>query len=63
MVMQEIGDKQKVDFEGGRYASTEEELYKKAIALLEKCKIAAQPSGQKTLASESSTAETSPITA
>jgi hypothetical protein len=62
MVMQEISDKQRVDFEGGRYASTEEELYKKAIALLEKCKIAAQPSGQKTPTSES-TAETSPIIA
>jgi len=24
---------------GGRYARTEEELYKKALALLEKCKI------------------------
>jgi hypothetical protein len=26
-------------FEGGQYARTEEELYKKAIELLEKCKI------------------------
>ena len=26
-------------FEGGRYARTEEELYEKAIALLDKCKI------------------------
>jgi hypothetical protein len=26
-------------FQGGRYAHTEEELYKKALALLEKCKI------------------------
>jgi hypothetical protein len=26
-------------FEGGHYAHTEEELYKKAIALLEKCKV------------------------
>jgi hypothetical protein len=26
-------------FEGGHYARTEEELYKKAIALLEKCKV------------------------
>ena len=25
--------------QGGRYARTEEELYKKALALLEKCKI------------------------
>ena len=26
-------------FEGGRYARTEQELYEKAIALLEKCKV------------------------
>jgi hypothetical protein len=26
-------------FQGGRYARTAEELYEKAIALLEKCKI------------------------
>ena len=26
-------------FQGGRYARSEEELYEKAIALLEKCKI------------------------
>jgi hypothetical protein len=26
-------------FEGGHYARTEEELYKKAIALLEQCKV------------------------
>ena len=26
-------------FQGGRYARTEEELFEKAIALLEKCKI------------------------
>jgi len=30
----------------GRYARTEEELYKKALALLEKCKIETQSSGQ-----------------
>jgi len=34
------------DFRGGRYARTEEELYQKAIALLEKCKIEPQRSGQ-----------------
>ena len=27
------------DLQGGRYARTEEELHKKALALLEKCKI------------------------
>jgi hypothetical protein len=47
MVMQEICDNENVDFEGGRYASTEEELYSKAIALLEKCKIETRRSGQK----------------
>ena len=26
-------------FEGGHYARTEQELYKKAIALLEQCKV------------------------
>jgi hypothetical protein len=26
-------------FEGGRYAHTEEELYRKALELLDKCKI------------------------
>ncbi len=31
---------------GGRYARTEEELYEKAIALLEKCKMETQDSGQ-----------------
>ena len=34
-------------FRGGRYARTEEELYERAIALLEKCKIATRPSDQK----------------
>ncbi len=33
-------------FQGDRYAHTEEELYKKALALLEKCKIEPGPSGQ-----------------
>ena len=61
MVMQQISDNETESFEGGRYACTEEELYKKAIALLEKCKIATQPSGQVMLASEPA-AETAPIT-
>ena len=26
-------------FQGGRYATTERELYEKALALLEKCKV------------------------
>jgi hypothetical protein len=45
MVGSELMAKQKVhknaikDFEGGRYARTEEELHKKAVMLLDKCKI------------------------
>jgi hypothetical protein len=46
--------------EGGKYARTEEELYEKAIALLEKCKIEARRSGQKV---PKPTAEASPTTA
>ena len=34
------------DLQGGRYARTEEELYVKALALLEKCKIEPGRSGQ-----------------
>jgi hypothetical protein len=57
--MQEICDNEDVDFEGGRYATTEGELYEKAIALLEKCKIETQRSGQKIT---ETTAEIPPIT-
>ena len=40
MVMQEEMPTNKYEgFQGGRYARSEEELYEKAIALLEKCKI------------------------
>ena len=39
MVMQEISDNEEIGFESGQYASTEAELYEKAIALLEKCRI------------------------
>jgi hypothetical protein len=45
MVMQETRNKNK-GLEGGNYARTEEELYKKAIALLEKCKIETRHTGQ-----------------
>ena len=58
--MQEIHDKAEEEFEGGQYARTEEELYKKAIALLEKCKIDAQCSGQEL---PEPTAQTSLMTA
>jgi len=60
MVMQEIRDQQEEGFAGGQYARHEEELYRKAIALLEKCKIASQPSGQQRL---ETTSEISPISA
>jgi hypothetical protein len=47
MVMQEETPTNKdKGFQGGRYAPTEEELYKKALAILEKCKIEAGRSGQ-----------------
>ena len=46
MVMQETRDNERRGSEDGRYARTEEELYKKAIALLEKCKIETQRSGK-----------------
>ena len=57
--MQEICNNEEVGFEGGQYACSEEELYEKAIALLERCKIEARRSGQKV---PESTAETSPTT-
>ena len=60
MVMKESCNHQGVHYEGGRYAGTEEELYEKAIALLEKCKIETRRSGQKI---PEPTAETPPITA
>jgi hypothetical protein len=59
MVMQEICNNEEVGFEGGQYARTEEELYEKAISLLEKCKIETRRSGQKI---PEPTAETPPIT-
>jgi hypothetical protein len=49
MVMQETRNNKNEYFKGGQYARTEEELYKKAIALLEKCRIETQRSGQEML--------------
>ena len=46
MVMQETRNYKKDGNKGGQYARTEDELYKKAIALLDKCKIEPQHSGQ-----------------
>jgi hypothetical protein len=57
MVMLESCENEKESTKGGKYARTEEELYEKAIALLEKCKIDARPLGQKV---PESTAEASP---
>ena len=46
MAMQEESPTNKDEgLQGGRYARTEEELYKKALALLEKCKIEPGRSG------------------
>jgi hypothetical protein len=59
MVMLETRDNEYESSVGGKYARTEEELYEKAIALLEKCKIEARRSGQKV---PESTAEASPTT-
>ena len=47
MVMLETRDYENESSEGGQYARTEEELYEKAIALLEKCRIETRRSGQK----------------
>jgi hypothetical protein len=47
MVMQEETPTNKDEgLQDGRYARTEEELYKKALALLEKCKVEPGRSGQ-----------------
>jgi hypothetical protein len=55
MVMQEIPDNKDKHLEGGKYARTEEELYKKAIALLDKCKIETQSWGQEIAELEAAT--------
>ena len=39
MAKQQLHKNADKDFEGGRYARTEEELHKKAVILLDKCKI------------------------
>jgi hypothetical protein len=47
VVMQRIRNNniKKKGLEGGHYARTEEELYKKAIGVLEKCKVEARREG------------------
>ena len=49
--MQEITDNKDEGFAGGRYARTEEELFDKAIALLDKCKVMTESSGREKLES------------
>jgi hypothetical protein len=46
MMMQETRNNKNIGIKGGRYARTEEELHKKAVALLDKCKIEPQRTGQ-----------------
>ena len=45
-----------IGFEGGRYASTERELYEKALALLEKCKVEDRSQGGAKARNERNTA-------
>jgi hypothetical protein len=44
--MQESSNNNGEVFEDGRYARTEDELFEKAIALLDKCRITPRPLGQ-----------------
>jgi hypothetical protein len=44
--MQEIRDNENIGFADGQYACSEEELYEKAIALLEKCRIETRRTSQ-----------------
>jgi hypothetical protein len=46
MTQEETPNNKDEGFRGGRYARTEGELYERAIALLEKCKIEPGSSGQ-----------------
>jgi hypothetical protein len=46
MMQEETPTNKYKGFQGGWYARTEEELYEKSIALLEKCKIELGRSGQ-----------------
>ena len=53
MTQEETPTNKDKGFRGGRYARTEEELYKKALALLEKCRIDPGRSGEEIPESES----------
>ncbi len=46
MMQEETPANKDKGFQGGQYARTQEQLYKKALALLEKCKNEPGPSGQ-----------------
>jgi len=60
MMQEETPTNKDEGFRGGRYAHTEGELYEKAIALLEKCKIDPRRSGQEIPESESDSSYLSP---
>jgi hypothetical protein len=49
--MQEVTNNKGQEFAGGRYARSEDELFDKAIALLDKCKVMTGSSGQEKLES------------
>ena len=46
MAMQQLRTDKDKGLQGSRYARTEEDLYKKALALLEKCRVETQASDQ-----------------
>ncbi len=46
MTKQRVQKNKNEGFEGGRYARTERELHKKALMLLDKCKIAPRNQGE-----------------
>jgi hypothetical protein len=46
MMQEETPANKDKGFQGSQYARTQEQLYKKALALLEKCKNEPEPSGQ-----------------
>ena len=56
--MQKIRGYENEGYKGGKYAGTEEELYEKAVTLLEKCRIANRPSDQKVPESAAGTSPT-----
>ena len=49
--MEKTREKTEETLQGGRYARSEDELFDKAIALLDKCKMMTRPSGREKLGS------------